>query len=117
MSEIYESELIQGDTGPLWHISVPSITVEGLSSGLEVLTNYTCTLVYTNSSGVQVTRAVINTNTANTAFLAQMTSAETDVMNVGKNKIVLQVKDNAGVPYRSEVQIDLTVRAQRYTAA
>jgi hypothetical protein len=117
MSEVYESELIQGDTGPLWHISVPKISVEGLNAGLETLTGYTCLLVYTNSSGAQVTRSVINKNTANTAFLAQMTSAETDVMTTGKNRIVIQVKDSAGVPYRSEVQIDLTVKAQRYTVA
>ena len=114
MADVFESEVIQGDTGPIWHVGVPSIDVDGNSSGYELLTNYTCTLVYSDSAGDEQTRAIIDVNSANTEFLVQMTSAETDTLNVGLSQIAIQVKDNSGVPYRSEVQINLTVSTQRY---
>ena len=115
MADIHEADVIQGDTGPVWHIGVPNLTVDGNLSGYETLTGYTCTLVYTDSNGDQQTRAVTQVNTNNDRFLVQLTSAESQALAVGLSRIVCQVKDGAGTPYRSEVQIDLTVAQQRYS--
>lgn len=110
MSEIYESEMIQGDTGPLWHIAVPNVS-DGLVVGTEELTPFTCTLVLG-----EVTRVVTDMNIARDRFLVQISSAESDALSVGKNRIVVQVKnDNVSPAYRSEVQIDLAIKAQRYS--
>ena len=114
MAEIFESEVIQGDTSPIWHIGVPTIDVDGNSSGYEDLSTYTCTLVYTDSAGNQQTRLIIDKNSTSDRFLVQMTSAETDALSVGLAQLAIQVKDASGVPYRSEVQINLTVKTQRY---
>ena len=116
MAEIVESEIIQGDTGPVWHIGVPNLTVDGEVSGYENLTTFSCVLVYTNgSTGAQVVKTVTDKNIAGDRFLVQFNSAESNVLAVGKNRIVIQVKDSAGIPYRSETQIDLAVRTQRYS--
>ena len=114
MSDVFESEIIQGDTGPIWHIGVPSIDIDGDSSGYETLTNYTCTLVYIDSDGAEQTRDVTTKNSTNDNFLVQLTSGESDALAVGLARIVIQVKDSSGTPYRSEVQINLTVKPQRY---
>lgn len=114
MADVFESEIIQGDTGPVWHISVPSINVDGNNAGNETLTNYTCVLVYNNSDGDEITREVTTKNSNNDEFLVQITSVESNSMSIGLNRIVVQIKDSAGTPYRSEVQIDLTVKSQRY---
>jgi hypothetical protein len=110
VSEIYESEMIQGDTGPIWHIAVPNIS-DGLVVGSEELTPFTCTLVLG-----EVTRAITDMNIARDRFLVQITSDESNALNVGKNRIVVQIKNtNISPAYRSEVQIDLTVKSQRYS--
>jgi hypothetical protein len=114
MAEIFESEIIQGDTGPMWQIGVPSLDLDGNSSGYEDLTNYTCTMVFTDEAGVEQVRSVTSTNQAGNRFLAQLNSADSDTLKLGVARMVLQVKDDAGVPYRSEIQIDLTVKKQRY---
>lgn len=115
MPEIFESDdIIQGDTGPMWQIGVPSIDLDGNSAGYETLTDYTCFLVYTDSSGDEQTRAVTTTNTTNDRFLVQVTSAESETFRIGPNRLVCQIKNSAVTPYRSEVQIDVVVKPQRY---
>lgn len=114
MADIFESEVIQGDTGPIWHIGAPQIDVDGNSSGYVDLSTYTCTLAYTDSDGVQQTRLISDKNTALDRFLVQMNSTETNSLPVGLSQIVVQVLDDSTPVYRSEVQINLTVKLQRY---
>lgn len=115
MADIIELEIVQGDTGPIWHIGVPNIDVDGNLSGDVTLTNYTCTLKITKQDASDYERGIVSLNTGNTRFLAQLTSEETDAafMGLGLNRIVFEIKDDQTPPYVSEVQVDVTVKAQR----
>lgn len=115
MADPIEVDLIQGDTGPLWHIGVPLIDADGNSNGYASLANYTCTLKYVNSSGVDKTRVVSDKNTAGDKFLCRVTSDESGEMRLGLNRIVWEIRDTTVTPpYVSEVQVDLTILPQRY---
>lgn len=113
--EVTDVELFQGDTGPVWLIGVPLITVDGAVSGYQTLTNFTCTLQITKVDGTVYTRNSVPVNTDNDRFLLQLSSTETDseYMSVGKNRIVAEITDTSNPIYRSEIHIDVKIKSPR----
>jgi hypothetical protein len=99
----------QGDTGPIWHITVPEIDQEGLATGnVADLTNYTCSLVV----GTE-TQTVTVMNTTSDAFLAQISSVTSDLLDAGGYNVGIEVRDDTITPpYVSEIHKQIQIATQ-----
>jgi hypothetical protein len=102
-------KIIQGDTGPFWHVSVPEIDTDGLSTGTDAaLTNYTCSIVV----GTE-TQAITLKNTFNTAFLVQISSVTSDLLDAGGYNVGIEVRDDTVTPpYVSEIHKQIQIATQ-----
>jgi hypothetical protein len=103
------SYITQGDTGPFWHVSVPEIDTNGLATGTDAaLTNYTCSLVIG-----AVTQAVTLKNTFNDAFLVQITSDTSALLDTGGYNVGIEVRDDTVTPpYVSEIHKQVKIASQ-----
>ena len=117
MTEPVGSELIHGNTGPVWLVGVPLISVDGVVTGwVSPLTDYECTLFWPDAAGAEQTRQITATNTSSDRFLVWLTAAESQAMAAGRARMGVEIT-NASSGYVSEVQIDLTIAQQRYVAS
>lgn len=100
MSCTNTDKIIQGDTGPIWHITVPQIDADGNATGSDtVLTNYTCSLTVDTQ-----TAAITGKNTAGDAFLVQLSSTVTGLLDLGAYAVGIEVRNDVlDPPYVSEV--------------
>ena len=110
MTDILEfSDLIQGDTGDLWEVGLPTYDVDGNKNGLVDLTGYSCRVREPNSS---LDRAVTVKNTANNRFQVQLTPTETASLQADK-VITIRVKISnlslLPVPFVKTGKITLTI--------
>jgi hypothetical protein len=103
------SNIIQGDTGPFWHVTVPEIDTNGLDTGTDAdLTNYTCSLVVGT-----VTQAVTLMNTTSDAFLVQISSVTSDLLDSGGYNVGIEIRDDTVTPpYVSEIHKQIKIAAQ-----
>jgi hypothetical protein len=103
------SNIIQGDTGPFWHVSVPEIDTNGLDTGTYAdLTNYTCSFVVG-----AVTQAVTLKNTFNDAFLVQITSDTSALLDSGGYNVGIEIRDDTVTPsYVSEIHKQIKIAVQ-----
>jgi hypothetical protein len=99
----------QGDTGPIWHVTVPKIDDEGVATGADaVLTNYTCSLVVDAQ-----TQVITLQNTAATAFLVQLSSATTYLLSTGGYNVGIEIRDDTVTPpYVSEIHKQIQIATQ-----
>ena len=103
------SKITQGDTGPIWHITVPAVDVDGLLTGADAdLTNYTCSLTVSDQSDTITTK-----NSGDTAFLVQLSSTITDALDEGGFNVGIEVRDDTvDPPYVSEIHKRVQISAQ-----
>jgi hypothetical protein len=101
--------IIQGDTGPIWHVAVPQLDSDGLLTGVDTdLSNFTCDVVVDTQ-----TQAITLMNTASTAFLVQLSSATTYLLATGGYNVGIEIRDDTITPpYVSEVHKQIQIHSQ-----
>jgi hypothetical protein len=102
--------IIQGTTGPIWHVTVPEVDNDGLDTGNDAdLTNYTCSI----KVGDQ-TQSITRKNTLVTSFLVQLSSATTALLDAGGYNLGIEVRDDTvSPPYVSEIHKQIKIKTQR----
>lgn len=104
------SKIVIGDTGPIWHVTVPEIDSNGLDTGNDAtLTNYTCSIKVDTH-----TITVTSKNVAGDAFLAQIGSDVTAQLDAGGYNVGIEVRDDTvSPPYVSEIHKRIQITAER----